>query len=65
MSENKDSHNAAPEGVAHPRAIRSFVRRAGRTPAICAVASPMPKPISRMVGASRPKALAKSSGCPV
>ena len=31
MSENKDSHNAAPEGVAHPRAIRSFVRRAGRT----------------------------------
>ncbi len=23
--------HAAPEGVAHPRAIRSFVRRAGRT----------------------------------
>ena len=27
MSENKDS----PEGVAHPRVIRTFVRRAGRT----------------------------------
>lgn len=34
----------------------------GRTRAMCAVASPMPKPISRISGASRPNAAAVSSG---
>ena len=33
----------------------------GSAAAICAVLSPMPKPISRIVGASRPNSRAESS----
>jgi hypothetical protein len=52
--------NSAPTPGSCTSQHRKFF--SGWSTAMCAVASPMPKPISSTVGATRPKAAAMSSG---